>query len=311
MGDEAHPLLSKLAYMTTTFGQPNLGLSDTQCSDLSRSVDAIVYNSWRLDFGLALKSFDPFLQALQDLIRLSASSTKSARIVFISSQSSVARVAREGIAPEAPVHDALAAPNFGYAQSKLVAERVLALSGVAASVIRVCQLGGPTSAYPQETWAEQRWLSDMIRTSKTLGCAPEGVSRIDWAPVDSAASAIHDVIVSPTPGQEQEQIQFFNLISPSPQPWTASLKVLRDKLGVHDTVPLRDWVAKLRGLREKPMAKDVADLPALKMLDYWEAAGDGLEGAEWETENMRRVSRTEIPCVNLEMVEGWLADWNL
>ncbi|KAI0841826.1 acetyl-CoA synthetase-like protein [Hypoxylon sp. FL0890] len=311
MGDEAHPLLRKLSYMTITFGQPSLGLSDTQYSNLSRSVDAIVYNSWRLDFGLALKSFDPFLQAMQDLIRLSASGTKSARIIFISSHSSIAKVAKESIGPEAPVHDALAAPNFGYAQSKLVAERVLALSGVAASVVRVCQIGGSTSAYPQQTWAEQHWLSDMIRTSKTLGCAPEGVCRIDWAPVDVAASAIHDVVVSPTTGKEQDRIQFFNLISPTPKPWATFLKILQNKFEIRDTVPLRDWVAKLRDVREKPTANDVAGLPALKILDYWEAAGDGLEGVEWETENMRRVSRVEIPYVNSEMVEKWLDDWDL
>ncbi|KAI1082141.1 acetyl-CoA synthetase-like protein [Whalleya microplaca] len=318
VGDEATPLLSKLRYTTITFGQPSLGLSETEYATLAASVDAIVYNAWRLAFGLALKSFDPFLRATVELIRLSASGTKTPRIVFISSQSAVAQLAHDSRAPEAPVQDPLAALDVGYAQSKLVAEQVLARAGVPAAVIRVCQVGGPTSAYPGQKWAEQHWLSDMIRTSRTLDCAPAGVGLIDWVPVDVAASAIHDVVVCPSPSptsntdqQEEPGIQFFNLSAPEPKPWAVFLQIFQEKFGIRDSVPLRDWVARLRHVRENPTADDLAGLPSLKILNYWEAAGDGLEAFEWETENMSRVSRVEIPSVSSEMIEGWLSGWDL
>ncbi|KAH9984549.1 hypothetical protein F4779DRAFT_326782 [Xylariaceae sp. FL0662B] len=152
----------------------------------------------------------------------------------------------------------------------------------------------------------------MIRASKTLQCAPEGVGKIDWAPVDVAASAIHDVIVSRDAGdKEQEQIQFFNLSAPNPKPWATFLKILQDMFGIQDTVPLRGWVAKLRDVRENPTADNVAGIPTLKILDYWEAAGDGLEMFEWATDNMSRVSRVEIPSVSPEMIEGWLRGWDV
>lgn len=101
---------SKLVFFKAEIGAPRLGLSQEQYQQISDEVDVIVYNSWRLDFGLAIHSFDPFLRTARDLIDLSAASQHTPHIVFISSLSSVEGLALTGITvPEAPVEDPLAA----------------------------------------------------------------------------------------------------------------------------------------------------------------------------------------------------------
>lgn len=101
---------SKLIFSKIEIGAPRLGLGQAEYHQIVKEVDAVVYNSWRLDFGLALHSFDPFLRSARDLIELSMESQRNLRIVFVSSMSSVENLAlTESTVPEAPVDDPLAA----------------------------------------------------------------------------------------------------------------------------------------------------------------------------------------------------------
>ncbi|KAI0199982.1 hypothetical protein F4808DRAFT_431003 [Astrocystis sublimbata] len=76
------------------------------------------------------------------------------RIVFVSSIPSVSNTSTKASVPEALVEDPLATLDIGYAESKLVAERILATAsrqcGVPVSVVCVCQVGGPADIY--EHW---------------------------------------------------------------------------------------------------------------------------------------------------------------
>lgn len=77
---------------------------------LTKDVDVLVYNAWRLDFGLAIHSFDPFLHATRDLIDLSLTSQRNARVIFVSYMFAVENVALAGsVVPETLVQDPLAA----------------------------------------------------------------------------------------------------------------------------------------------------------------------------------------------------------
>lgn len=101
---------TKLVFFKIDIGAPHLGLGQEQYKHIAGEVDVIVYDSWRLDFGLAIQSFEPFLHATRELIELSVSSQQKMRIVFVSSLSSVEGLALTGsTVPEAPVEDPLAA----------------------------------------------------------------------------------------------------------------------------------------------------------------------------------------------------------
>ncbi|KAI1370978.1 acetyl-CoA synthetase-like protein [Hypoxylon crocopeplum] len=306
LDETVSPLLHKLVYMTIQLGQPLLGLTKERFDFIAREVDVIVYNSWRLDFGLAIRSFTPFLRATRDLVDLSANSGRNIHIVFVSSLSAVSSMAT---VPETPVEDPLAALDIGYAQSKLAAERILTTAnrqtGIPVSIVRVCQVGGPAND-SAGTWADQPWISALLRTAKKLRCAPTDVLPIDWVPADTVAAMLNDFILRPA----RKDVQVFNIYPQKPQSWDLLVTILRETYGVTETVPMSEWIKKLRSITD-PNANDVADLPALKILDYYEALDAGGSSAMVETDHAMSVSKIEIPTVDKRMMEAWLHGWKL
>ncbi|KAI0379246.1 acetyl-CoA synthetase-like protein [Hypomontagnella monticulosa] len=303
------PLLHKLSYMKVKLGEPLLGLGNDQYNLIAEKVDVIVYNSWRLDFGLAIRSFDPFLRASRDLVELSVNSKRNMRIVFVSSMSSVEGLAVTGTAPETAVEDGLAALTTGYGQSKLAAERILVAgnrkSGVPVSIARIGQVGGPSLGTP-DVWADQPWISAIIRTSKRLGYFPNPVAAIDWVPVNIVANMLQRFILRPA----KEESQVYNVVSDKPQAWDLLFEVVRESGAALEAISFRDWVSKLRNISD-PSPQEVADMPALKMLDFYETLGSGAEQLRYATSHAREVSGVEIPAIDKTLLISWLRDWNL
>ncbi|XXH01320.1 hypothetical protein Hte_007678 [Hypoxylon texense] len=301
---------SKLTYLEIELGSPLLGLSQEKYGLLANEVDVIVYNSWRLDFGLAIRSFEPFLKATRDLVELSVASKRNMRVVFISSMASVGELAT---VPEAPVEDALASLNTGYGQSKLAAERILVTancqSGIPVSVIRIGQVGGP-SRNVAGTWADQPWISALIQTSIALGYFPTPVTPVDWVAVDTVADMLRSFTLRPA----EEEPQIFNVTVPSEkeQPWDLVLDALRELEGTPDmeTITLRDWIKKLREIPDSG-PQDATKMPALKLLDFYETLDSGTGFPTYATERAREVSGVEIPAVDKELLVSWLKSWNL
>ncbi|KAI2782956.1 male sterility protein-domain-containing protein [Daldinia loculata] len=303
------PLLHKLKYIRIDIGQPRFGLEHHKYEEIANEVDTIIYNTWRLDFGLSIRSYHPFLKATVSTIELAAVSKRNIHIVFVSSVSSVSRMATTTTAPEAPISDPLASLDMGYGQSKHAAERLLTaaikVSGIPVSIIRVCQLGGPSPGKPGK-WADQAWLSALIRAVGTTKYIPENVTAINWVPVDVAAEMIRDLITRPL----QQEAQFYHICHPRPQRWELLVDIPRELLGVADTVPLKEWTKKRRDI-EDPSAEDIARVPALTMLDFLEKLGDGTESATYTTDQAIRYSKTSIPALNGEMLRNWVSSWNL
>lgn len=306
-------MLAKLTFFKIKLGTPRLGLSEEQYRTIANNVEVVVYNSWRLDFGLAIRSFDPFLQATRELVELSAASRHKMRIVFVSSLSSVENLAVSGsIVPEAPVEDPLAAMNTGYGQSKLAAERILATaqleSGIPVSVVRVGQVGGPSSG--DHAWPDQAWISAIIKTSQAMGCFPGLVAPIDWVAIETVASILESVVLQPE--KKLDAPQFFNVASES-QPWSILLDVLRDS-GLADgleVASLPEWVKKLRALTSPSAAPDVAKLPALRLIDFYDVLGNGSDSMAFATEHTRAVCGVDLAPVRRDLLSSWLRSWNL
>ncbi|KAI1437361.1 acetyl-CoA synthetase-like protein [Xylaria sp. CBS 124048] len=312
------PLLTKLTFLQVSLGQPHLGLErEEDYNRLQQEVDVLVYNAWRLDFGLSIRSFHPFLSATRDIINLAHSSPRSTRIIFISSISSVAALAHTALAPEEPVSDASAALAIGYAQSKLAAETILTTanrqSGIPISIVRICQLGGPSTTSTSTsttgtTWAEQPWLWALLRTAKSLRRMPDDLGHADWLPIDTAATMLQAFILRPA----ERAAQVYNLYPPHPAPWSLVCDLARDELGVDDRVPLQTWVKALRDIRD-PKPSDVATLPALKILEYFEsiASPAGTAAVSFATEKALRVSQVDVPPLDKETLRRWIQGWNL
>lgn len=306
-------MLAKLIFFKISLGSPRLGLSEEQYRMIANDVEVVVYNSWRLDFGLAIRSFDHFLHAMRELVELSAASRHRMRIVFVSSVSSVWSLAVSGsIVPEAPIEDPLAAMNLGYGQSKLAAERILATaqlkSGIPVSVVRVGQVGGPSSG--DLAWPDQPWISALIKTSEAMGCFPAEVAPMDWVAVETVAKILESVALQPD--KKLDAPQFFNVASES-RPWSVLLDVLRESRSADafEVASLPEWVKKLRALASQSATPDVTKLPALRLIDFYDIMGNGSDSLAYATEHTRAVCGIDLGPVPKELLSSWLRSWNL
>lgn len=117
----------KLIYLEGDATQPNLLLDDRTYGEIRDSVTVIIHNAWRLDFNLALASFESNVRGTRHLIDLARASNKvlKPRFLFTSSVSSAQGWDKsKGAFPEEVQLDAGVAVGPGYGASKYVAERV-------------------------------------------------------------------------------------------------------------------------------------------------------------------------------------------
>ncbi|KAI0490870.1 acetyl-CoA synthetase-like protein [Xylaria cf. heliscus] len=304
----------KLHYMTSTLGDPSLGLNASDYKALVDEADVIVYNAWRLDFGRSVRSFEPFLRATRDIIDLAAASRRAPRIVFISSISSVGRMSQTITVPERPVQDPLAAINTGYGQSKLVAERVLAnaanASGLPIRIVRVGQVGGPIT---EGRWPDQAWISALLRTSKTLSCIPDRLAPVDWIPVEVAASMLCNIVTYRGADNDTNKpaAQVYHIYPREALPWSSLVAIMRERHGIAQTLPLQDWCKKLRSVSGDLSTIDVENLPALKLLHHYESLGSGTEFLPIATEQTRAVTKIDISVLDRGTLLRWLTGWGL
>jgi nucleoside-diphosphate-sugar epimerase len=90
-------------------------------------VTAIIHNAWRLDFNLALASFESAVRGTRNLLDLAMTSPHAAhvRMLFTSSISVSQSWPRDGGPfPEEPQEDAQWCVGSGYGESKYVCEQV-------------------------------------------------------------------------------------------------------------------------------------------------------------------------------------------
>lgn len=302
----------KLAFLRIELRAPRLGLNEDQYRHLVTSVDTILYNAWRLDFGSTLNSFDPFLCATRTIINMSLDSPNKCRIVFTSSTSSVGDLVAHGRKiPEHVIEDALAAINIGYAQSKLAAEIILATAsrhcGIPTAVVRVGQVGGLADG--GGIWADQPWISSIIQSSKKIGCFPTSVMPIDWVPVDTLSVILASIILGPF--DKSQMCQFYNVVS-EPQPWTVLLEALPEELckTISKTISLPHWVERIQQICDTTR-DGLLILRASRLLDFYKTLGHGVEVSDFETDRTSIINGQKLAAPTTEVLASWLRSWDI
>ena len=117
----------KLIYVEGDAARPNLSLDDRTYGEIRDSVTLVVHNAWRLDFNLALSSFEGNVRGTRHLIDLARASRWAVkpRFLFTSSVASAQGWDKSrGAFPEEVHLDAGVAVGPGYGASKYVSERV-------------------------------------------------------------------------------------------------------------------------------------------------------------------------------------------
>lgn len=175
------------------------------------------------------------------------------------------------------------------------------------SIVRVGQVGGSRRGH--RVWADQPWISAIIRTSKTLGSFPNPVVPVDWASVDDVATVLESVALQPS--SKAQLLGVFNVVT-DPQPWTVLIDAVRkiEPAAVQEVISLPEWVGKLRQLSDIA-STNITALPALRLLDFFDGLRDGHESASYATANSQAVSRLDLASIDQDLLVSWLKTWAL
>lgn len=169
-----HADFGKVVAIAADLSQPGLGLNSSILAELREEVSLIMHIAWPVNFNLRLKSFEPHIAGLHNLIQFSLSVKRStpAQLFFCSSISAAFNTPTPAIIPEAVIEDFSRAANTGYAQSKFVGEHIVQNSrrfGALSYVVRVGQIVGDTR---NGVWNDKEFVPLILRSALTLKALP-------------------------------------------------------------------------------------------------------------------------------------------
>jgi thioester reductase-like protein len=303
---------AKIEFLQVKFASSNLGLSNVDYARLTEDCDIIIHNAWKVDFNLGLSTFEDNLLSVKHLINLSAASALRPRILFISSVSATGVMAPPGspqqIIPEDVVDDLGLTMDMGYAESKQVSEHILhaaSQSGIPTTIIRVGQIAPSTN---DGIWPIDDSTTVFLQTCKVLALvASDWVDTLDWVPVDSAATAVvnimqHDFHVN------ENGMQCYNMVNPRAIPWSELVGAVKTWCGeAAQIVSLSDWVTRLKEL-EGGDPGAIARLPALKMLAVYEGLANRGPTYSYRMEKTLNASESmaKLGPIDVPLLQAWL-----
>jgi thioester reductase-like protein len=143
-----------------------------------------------MNFKMHVSSYESQFRALQNLLLLARDAhayqqgTRRPRFLFISSISVVGRYGKltgETFVPETPIGDSRAALNLGYAQAKLVCEKIIERARsdfgaeIEAGYVRIGQIAGAAKG---GFWNADEHFASLVASSEAQGQLPaiRGVS---------------------------------------------------------------------------------------------------------------------------------------
>ncbi|KAG8166123.1 hypothetical protein KVR01_004675 [Diaporthe batatas] len=326
---------SRVSFHQADYKQADLGLPTAVFNDLRDTTNVVIHNAWKVDFNHSLETFEEtHIRGVRNLANFSASSPTRPRIVFVSSISSVGDwcAVDPGVKaiPESLPPTLGAAQATGYAESKAVAEHILAAaaetSGVDVSILRVGQIAGPSLPGNGAKWNESEWFPIMLKTAKAMKQIPDGraLGDVDWIPVDFLSSVIWELASAdqPTVGGESTKrpLRIFHLVNPARRPWAEILPSIKAGIaggGSMEDVSMADWISQL----EQTNLHDQEELlsrPAVKILDFFRGVEDrrgvtATNGIAFSTEQAKRSSQElcALEPVQDEWLCRWIRDWGL
>jgi thioester reductase-like protein len=323
---EVHPLLSDLS-------KPDFGLPATVFQKLQAETTHIIHCAWEVNFALSVRSLEPQLSGLENLINFSLSSpfSQPPHLLFCSSIGVAMATPRlhgvaEVIVPEAPIKELTYASPTGYARSKLIAERSLekavTTSGARATILRVGQII-PSPESGSMLWNPNEMIPLMIRsalTTGTLPVSPGGTDLCSWIDVDSLSKAILDIAqlgrVISREGNVERSHLVYNLVHPRPCSWKDDFLPALKKAGLDfEVASWQTWLEKLR-LSEKDIKKN----PSRKLLAFWRSQNvneDRREikfesiAAQGQSDAMKKMGRVVNEEYVAKLLHQWRTAWSV
>ncbi|KAM0813786.1 putative Acetyl-CoA synthetase-like protein [Seiridium cardinale] len=320
------PSGEKVTYLDADLSQKHFGLSPQTYQTILDEATIVIHNAWQVDFNLSLSSFATHVGIVRGLVDFSAASRLAAKLFFISSIGAVTgwpkATGQTNDVPEETFDDWTIPEPTGYGQSKFVSERLLDTaakeSNISSVICRVGQVAGPTKAAGM--WPKQEWLPSLIASSKQLGILPESLGQdvIDWVPVDVLGQVIVELALpdlNETPHETGALV--YHAANPQRTTWGELLKTVKQDLDAHrdaiEVVPLEQWVEALRKSGSEGETADMAQIPAAKILDFFEGLVNryttpallDVKGAVASSPTL-----AHLGPVDNALVENWMRQWS-
>ncbi|EGR49698.1 uncharacterized protein TRIREDRAFT_59690 [Trichoderma reesei QM6a] len=244
----------------------NLGLPAMVMGMVSKTVTHILHAAWPMDFHMRLPSFGYQFSYLKNLLRIAVQAPQKVRFLFVSSISALAKlglITPGRPIPEEPLDVESAACGIGYADAKLVCEKILEEaaslynSNVEVVIARCGQLSG---ARKTGAWNVSEQIPMLIRTSQGLGILPILEGTVSWIPVDDAAATVAELLFAPdAPGLVT------HVENPVRQSWSEVFQIIGNELRITKTLSFDDWLGEVTSTAER----DVEDYPVRKLYEFF------------------------------------------
>ncbi|KAK2729501.1 ochratoxin a non-ribosomal peptide synthetase [Colletotrichum kahawae] len=284
-----------------------LGLDPQTYENVEKEVTVVMHNAWKLDFNQPVQQFDE--DCLRGTMHLMSFCLKGPEktFAFMSSVAAAMGSKATGVIPERPLGpDPESALQTGYAQSKYIIEQITqnyaSAFNVPVQILRVGQLSGHSRL---GTWNHtEMWPIMMMTALDLLSAMPVLQTTVDWLPVDVCAEAIKEVVLSSRAGGSYTVT---NLTNPSTTSWAGLLSCLEEASGRRlERIEMKEWVSRLEATAESSTS-DGHDIPALKLLGFFQAMAEGGgngEGVQFESSRVERGKG-----IDTNMVQKWLETW--
>ena len=157
---------------------------------------------------------------------------------------------------------------MGYAQSKLVSERLCSLASkshhLPTTIARVGQISGDTH---NGQWNTSDAISMLIQSSQTLHCLPSRYMDVDYLPVDIVSRTIVQLLLSSARSSITNAASYVDhVVNPRSMSWIKLMRLLQ-KIGLSfDVVDPLVWLDALTNT-----TASIQQVPALKLLNYFTA----------------------------------------
>ena len=325
----------RVTFLQAALDQNYLGVDQSTYDLLSAKATLIIHNAWTVNFMLPLHSFRSQFDGLINLFRLASSRKNPAKLLYISSISSVAQlpsVSSSQSIPEEVIRDFNAPYEIGYAKSKLVSELLCDAAARKLNLpvffARVGQIAGAVEGEPATPWNTAEWLPSLVVTSMSLGVLPDDLgaelNKVDWIPVDMLAQALVELGTNLRSDQVSEGAlgaRAFNVSNPKQTSWKTLLPSVISSVKKYSgkemkIIPATEWLEKLEEAGESFSADDAMDLgrthPGIKLQEFYEARmGDGQKAIEWEMANATSKSKRleSMSPVSGDWVDKWVKGW--
>ncbi|KAE9398727.1 acetyl-CoA synthetase-like protein [Gymnopus androsaceus JB14] len=258
----------RLVFHDVDLTAPFFGLAKHTFQEIHAASTLVIHNAWALNFNWQLSTFeDVHIRGLRNIVDFALTSPRPTppRIAFTSSIASVGAYT-SGPVPEISFDDPTVCLRQGYASSKYVSERILAIAaektGLQVLSFRIGQISGDTK---HGIWNVTDHVPILLRGVRNwvLFRRIGSLSSL-WTPVDDVARTIVEVALLP------EQSGTFHITNPHPTPWVELLPATQAMLykaadKSFDIITMEEWLERLGDSNQSP-----DDNPAIKLIAFFE-----------------------------------------